>query len=895
MKLKEKIIRKKEEKKEQPEKKRKRIVPSTQQNIPIKDFANGTIITSDKRMLKMIEITPIPFSNLKNSQKNQIRQSFENLLKNMPDSFQIKCVSTPADLTKQIAKIDESIRQETNEECIQLSEEYKKSLISAQKNNVERQFYLVISNEETTRKSKQEELSAQIYKLNSVANRICDSLKNCGNRAKPLNNNEIANVLYMLLNRNTYNEVSFEQHYEDVYNKYINILGKNKKIYIPPTEYIAPNAFYFNDRKFVMCDNKLYTYLYIANDGYPNDVVCGWLDLFVNTFEGVDVDIFVKKKDKRTTKEALLKTVGHTDMDLSESTNDESDSFNNAIGKYQSAKFLLACLRSGQAIYDVSIILTISGNNVEDISRNIESIIDDARSYDIRLRDLAYQNEKAFISTLPLNSLAKEIEIKAKRNMPQCTVATLYPFTTFQLIHDNGLYIADGLGSTPVIPDFWNTKFVSNPLVFMCGMAGAGKTSALELIACHARAMNIPVFIVAPEKQDDYKRLCDALGGQFIDIGTGSPYRINIMEIFENDKNVQEANDTLYGKLSSSNTSYLNQRSAVVFEFLHANYPGMSEIHQGVLKGCILETYRKFGITEDNESLWADKEKTHYKKMPILSDLLEVIKSKGKDYETLYYSVRSLTEGSGAHFNGQTNVDIKNKFFVIGTENNSKETKTLSSFLAEDFCQMKIREDRITKTVFIIDEGWAMLNNPYTADKMYEDSKILRGFMCMFIFATQQMADCLNNEKGVAVLNNAESRIIMKHKDEDIKYISQYIDLSENERKQIRAFDVGQALLLANQVRLPIYFNPTEFEKLLTWNDTDTLGRYAQYIVEKRKREEIEAKKKKISNKAGSMKDMLYDPRQEYKRCIDSEQLAYSMFMNATPTGKYRKKVYKGG
>jgi len=842
-----------------------KVVPSTQMQIPIKDFANGVIIREDEKMVKLIEAGAIPFRTLKTNKKNDVRVSFEKFLKNAPNSFQIKCVSVSADLSVQIENMEENIKNETIEECIELSEEYRQNLIEAQKHNVERKYYVVVSRDEKGKKNKNENVGEQIYRFNSYCASLAGYLRSCGNSAKPLNNNETANTLYMLLNRNGFKDEPFEEHYEKVYQRYYDYASDKDNIYIKPTEYLAPKQIYFNDKNYVLCDGRYYYYLYVAQDGYPSYVFPGWLDKFVDSFEGVDVDIYFRKKDNRKVRDNVRVVSSHTKLDLNSSGSDMTESFESALGIYQSARYINRCISDGQNIFDVSVLITVSGNDLEQLNEKVIQIMDEASSDDIKLRNLPYQNEQAFKSTLPLDMLDPRIEIKSKRNIPLEGASCFYPFTAFQLIHDDGLMIAQSLsGNTPVIPDFWYTKFVSNSLIFLCGMAGAGKTSFLEYIAVHGRAKNIPVFIVAPEKQDDYRRLCYAVGGQFIEIGPGSKYCINIMDILENDKNVEEEKMKIFGSGSGKDKiSHLNSRIGTVFEFLHTNYPDMPQKEQAVLKSCIIETYKRKGITEDNESLWADEEHTHYKTMPILSDLCDVIKERGDEYETLYYSVKTLTEGSGAHFNGQTNINVNNKFFVIGTENNSKETKTLSSFLAEDFCQLKIREDRTTKTIYIVDEGWAMLNNPYTAEKMFEDAKILRGFMCMFIFGTQQMADVLNSPEGQAILKNSETRIIMKHKDEDIRYISEYIDLSETERRSIRNFNIGESLLLANQVRMPIYCNPSKFEQLLTWNDETTLRRYAEYIEEKRNREESERLAREMAEKAVPYSQLLGSEEEE--------------------------------
>ena len=77
--------RRKSQESAEPEKPevRKKIIQSTQKQLPIKDFANGTIITDDNRILKMLEVTAIPFNNQKVNQQNMTRQYFENFLKKL--------------------------------------------------------------------------------------------------------------------------------------------------------------------------------------------------------------------------------------------------------------------------------------------------------------------------------------------------------------------------------------------------------------------------------------------------------------------------------------------------------------------------------------------------------------------------------------------------------------------------------------------------------------------------------------------------------------------------------------------------------------------------------------------------------------------------------------------
>lgn len=813
----------------------RKIVQSTQKQIPVKDITSGCVITADNRLVKIVEVTPKAFTNMKPSQRNATRRAFQNFISAIPYSLQIKSVSVPADLSSQIKKVDESLAAETNEECRQLAREYKNSLTKAQQNNIERKFYIAYSDQDAfIRKNKVEETERAIYRLNNnITSLLCSKLNECGNQTRLLNNYETAEVFYRLLNRNSCYKVPFEERYNQVYNKYLEE-SQDRDVYIPPTDLVAPKKISFNDRKFIVCDDKYYTFLYVNGNGFPHEAVSGWLDMFVNSYEGVDVDIFLKKKHKDKTKGQLRQTIGHVSADYEATVSDISDSYYNITSKYESAKFILNCIMNGQDVFDVSVMITVCGNTLEDVSHKAESLVSDAKVYDIILNDLRNQEEQAFISALPLNNLHKRIEAKAKRNMPEVTASSLYPFNTYQLIYDNGLYVANSkLSGSPVVPDFWSSQYAQNPHVFIVGGSGAGKTSAIELISVHARAVGIPVYIIAPEKQDDYRRLAKSLDGQFAEIGLGSNDRINIMDIKVN-------HDTT--------NSLLEQRIGVVTEFIHILHKTMSLKERAILNSALIKTYAAFGITSDNNSLYQDKEKGIYRRMPILEDLARILKQMGPDAKELAYVVNYLTTGSCRFFNGQTNVKADNKFFVIGLENNTDETVDLAAYLAEDFIQARIRSDRVTKSIFAIDEGWAMLKTESNSKKMLEDSKILRGYMCSLIFGTQQMADVINSKDGIAIMNNSATRIIMKHEDEDVKYISEYIDLTDNEKKQIREFSVGEALFLSRGNRLPIAFSPTEFEAMLTWNDPKTLKKYELYMQQKKEREKLEKENRKVKS-----------------------------------------------
>ena len=209
--------------------------------------------------------------------------------------------------------------------------------------------------------------------------------------------------------------------------------------------------------------------------------------------------------------------------------------------------------------------------------------------------------------------------------------------------------------------------------------------------------------------------------------------------------------------------------------------------------------------------------------------------------------------GSGSHFNGETNVDIDNNFFVIGLEHNTKDLLGLSIYMAMDYVWTKVKEDRTQNKFLIIDEWWKMAFNQIAADKSLEISKIARAYGCSMVIATQQMSDILaieNGKYGNAVLNNCATKILMSMKEKDIMSVSEMVGLTKEERKAISRFKAGEGLLIAGDSRMTLRFTPSETEKLLTFTDKATLDKVARLEQQKKKDMEIEEEKRNAKSMA---------------------------------------------
>jgi len=828
-------------KKEKTKRTYRKPVPSTQQNIPIRDVYNGVAITAGKKFVKLVEVKPQPFFLKKIGEQNHISDFFANLLKTGPDELHIKSMSLPSDLSYQIAEIERCMESEKDEECRKMGGEYIQRLKEAQSYGISRRFFMSFPYTGRQGGLKSVNIDEIVRSLDNDEYRLRSSLAECGNETiseYPQDPNmDILKTLYMVYNRDSYLIEPFENRVLEINSRYLEKM-KDQYFYIPIQDYIAPSRISYDSNRYLVINNTYYSFLYIPSDGYNPVAYTGWLNKFVTSYPGVDVDVFLKRIPKDQVINGIRRSIGHARLAASENL-DTSESYEESLNTLGSAQYLKNGLSMGNDFYNMSIIITVSGTSPEQVSYYVNELKQDAREDDIVLKENINRAEETFNMVLPTSSWDDSIYTfkKTKRNLLTEGAASLYPFTTFQLVDKNGLYIADDSNGSPVVLDQFSRKRINNPHMFIAGETGAGKTTTLMLIALRARVKNLPVYIIAPEKQDEYKRLTAAIGGQFVDIGAGSPDRINIMEIFPVDESSRDKMAYIDGDEGIAE-SYLIRKVSSLSDFFALHIPTISSTERFDLEEAIISTYQKKGITSSNESLWADEKHTHYKKMPIISDLVNELEAK-PDTVRLAKTIKLLTKGNGEHFDGQTNVDINNNFVVVGLQHNSEDMLGLSIFMAMDFITSKCMENRIRNKYFIIDEAWKLLMNPIAANRLMASIRLLRAFSTSTCIATQNLTDVLAYEDGkfgLAVLNNCATKLFMTMKEKDARIVQDMIDISESEVSNVTRFKAGQALLIAGETRIYLMMTPTETEKLLTFTDKETLEKYVN--LKKRREEE---------------------------------------------------------
>lgn len=801
--------------------------------LPIKKIENGIIYTQDHRYVKIIEVIPINFLLRSAKEQRSIIYSFVSYLKISPVKLQFKVLTRRADINKHLETIQAEMEQETDERCLALQKDYENLIRRiGSKEAITRRFFIIFEYEPYAVNRGNEEADA-ISMLITAVHTAKTYLQQCGNELIiPDNDDEmITEVFYNILNRRSSATKPLNMRVNEVIGQYINSGRRNDLEKIPAMEFMAPESIDFTHGNYVLMDGVYHTYLLVPSDGYRPQVCAGWISLLVNAGEGIDVDIFFDKQPKDRIQQKLGQQlrINRSKIKDTSDTNSDFDDLDSAI---RSGYFLKDGLASNEDFYYMNILITITADNLEELDWRTNEMKKLLLSQDMEAVPCHFREEQALLSSLPLVSLDKKLYERSKRNILTTSVASCYPFTSFEMCDDNGILLGvNKHNNSLIIVDIFNSRVYKNANMTILGTSGAGKTFTMQLMALRMRRKNIQVFIIAPLKGHEFHRACSNIGGEFIQISPASKNCINIMDIRKVDSS---ASDILDGpQTEKSELAAKIQRLHIFFSLL---IPDMTHEERQLLDEALIQSYYRKGITHNNDSLIDPLHPDRYREMPILEDVFNILKEQ-PDTKRLANIMNRLVHGSASTFNQQTNVNLDNKYTVLDISELTGDLLTVGMFVALDYVWDKAKEDRTVEKAIFIDETWQLIgaaSNRLAAEFVLEIFKIIRGYGGSAICATQDLNDFFaleDGKYGKGIINTSKTKIVLNLEDEEAMRVQSILHLSEAETMAVTHFERGNGLISTNNNNVTVEFKASELEKELITTDRQELKK----ILEKEK------------------------------------------------------------
>ena len=802
--------------------------------------------TTDGRYIKILEIEPINFMLRSSEEQFNILSSFASWLKISPMKLQFKSITRKADSDKHIAMLRHEMASEDNEQCKNLSEDYIRLIKDVgSREALTRRFFLIYQYEAIGRNESDD--YSKIYSMLMTAEQNARAyFLQCGNNILQPKNPDLATaeILYMFFNRRS----CVDEPFSDRANRVVvdamaaknRVIGVDPVPHIPIAHFIAPRGLDLTHHNFIIMDGRYYCFLFIKANGYPNTVRGGWMSSLINAGEGIDIDVHLSRENRSKTIDKVAQRIRLNRTKL-KGMQDTSTDYEELANSIQSGYYIKNGIANhNEDLFYMSVFVTISAKTYEELLWRKQQMIDMLKSMDMYLSECRFQQEEALRSVMPFLQVSPKLLKKSQRNVLTSGAASTYMFTSFEMSDDSGVLLGVNRHNNSLcIVDLFNTKINKNANLTMCGTSGAGKTFTLQLLALRMRMRGIQCYIIAPIKGHEFKRACSKIGGEFIKIAPGSPHCINVMEIRHTISPEMELIDEVDYNDMDSMLARKIQQLMIFFSLL---IPDMTNEEEQMLDEALIKTYNEFGITHDNNSLYADSSvfPPKLKKMPILGDLHKHLLENPMTARVAAIVSRFVT-GSAQSFNRQTNVDLTNKYIVLDLSELKGKLLPVGMMIALDYVWDNIKADRTKKKAIMIDEIWQLIgasSNKMAAEFCLEIFKVIRGYGGAAIAATQDLSDFFSLDDGKygrAIINNSKNKIILNLEQDEAQYVKDVLKLTRTEVRSITQFERGEALIHSNNNKVPVVIKASKQEQEMITTDRAEL----EAILRKRQQQNI--------------------------------------------------------
>ncbi len=561
-------------------------------------------------------------------------------------------------------------------------------------------------------------------------------------------------------------------------------------------DFIAPSSIEFSSTHFQLGTRYARSY-YVY--GYPRQVYTGWLSSLVNIDEVIDTSMYIYPVESQVVLENLRKKVTQLEAGI------QIDSEKGRVrdpGKQAAiidAEEMRDRLQVGEErFFRFGLYFTIYASSLEElefVSHKVESMLGQQLVYS---KPATSQQEQGLNSTVP--QMTDQLQIR--RNMSTGALSTSFPFTSADLSQDNGiLYGINMHNSGLVIFDRFSLEN-GNSVVF--AKSGAGKSFTVKLEALRSMMFGTEIFIIDPE--NEYQRMCEAVGGAYVRLSLNSATRINpfdlpkVVDAEEADNALRSNLITLHGLLrlmmGGAQAQMLGGNSALM--------PALAPSEEADLDAALIETYAKAGITNDPL--------THTGVPPTINDLYDTLLHMGGTGPQLAQRLRKYTSGTFAGiFSQQSNIDINNPMVVFNIRALEDELRPVAMYIVLNYIWNKTKSDQ-KRRLMIVDEAWQLMKYEDSANFLFSLAKRARKYNLGITTITQDVEDFMGSRMGRAIVANASMQFLLKQSSSAVDVLSDVFKLTSEEKKRLSQFPVGQGLFFAgqNHVHIQVVASPTE-------------------------------------------------------------------------------------
>ena len=450
----------------------------------------------------------------------------------------------------------------------------------------------------------------------------------------------------------------------------------------------------------------------------------------------------------------------------------------------------------GEPFYYLSAALGLLAASKADLDRWSERLENQCRDAGLMIDRAVWEQDKGLLALLPHNANALG---NHERNARLDTLMNLFPFVGNEIVMPEGVFYGYNTSSGMAVT--LDPFALENPNTVIIGIPGSGKSYFMKDLIEQYLLAGARVYVL--DIEDEYRLLCEDLGGVYLDMGIKSEHKINVLDPDPQDD-------------EGLASAYQSFRGWLVTAIGRAPVPQEIEALDRAYFNC----FARRGIDKDDNT-------TLRRPPPLLSDLHDALVDLGDEHAlALASALYPMARGMEAEaFNCATNIDVRsNPFVVFGLRTVQEGMKPRRIRQIQQFTWNQMLKG-LRRTIEIVDEAWYLLQNDDTAQDVAERARRFRKKNAALFLATQFADDFAANRHAGTILSLASTHLLFQQQATAVDRIAALFKLNEAEKLQLTRLDPGQYFLKTNKLRMMMYKPvPTSRHKLYTTRPAEVLA-----------------------------------------------------------------------
>ncbi len=558
---------------------------------------------------------------------------------------------------------------------------------------------------------------------------------------------------------------------------------------------IAPSSMKVDYDKLTINDVYVRTYVVFA---YPRYLDTNWLAPVINLEATMDISMFIYPIQSADILRSLQSKVGQMESAIRIQQERGQARDPGLEAALNDAEELRDKISTGiEKFFQFGLYFTIyttSEKQLTNLGKQLEGILGGKL---LVIKSIQARTEQGFNSTVPYGT----DELYVVRNMNTEPLSSSFPFTSSELTSDQGiLYGINRHNNSLIIFDRFSLPN-ANAVVF--ATSGAGKSYAVKLEILRSLMLGTDVIVIDPE--NEYKALCDLVGGTYMDVSLNADRRINPFDLpLPYEGKEEQPGDLL-------RTAIINLKG-----LMKLMLGDLTPREEGLVDQALLDTYALKGITMDTVNPGTIPP-------PTMEDLHDVLQDT-KGGEDIAQRLKQYTSGIFAGiFNRPTNVNLKNGLVVFSIRDLDEVLRPTAMYIILNYIWNMVRS-KLKRRILVIDEAWTMVQHEDAARFVYGLVKRARKYYLGVTTITQDVEDFIARDFGKSIITNSAMQLLLKQAPSAAPGLAKIFNLTEGEQYYLLNSVQGEGIFFAGRKHVAIQIIASAAEhRVITTNPEEVL------------------------------------------------------------------------